>query len=223
MAAADEAAATATSTEFREPPGSVTLARMTAELDDGALMLKYRAGDVAAFELLYRRHKAPLYRYLVRQTADRETGNDLFQEVWSRVIASRDRYEPRARFATFLYRIAHNAVVDHYRRRKRRHEEHSDSMDDLAETLHDADCAAPDRMVQRAEAAAALRSAIAALPPEQRDAFLLYEETGLGLDDIARITAVGAETVKSRLRYALTKLRRALGEQRTMIEGLVDD
>lgn len=215
MTAACEADASASSTGFREPCSSITLAPMAAELDDGALMLKYRAGDVAAFELLYRRHKAPLYRYLVRHTADREAGNDLFQEVWSRVIASRDRYEPRARFAGFLYRIAHNAVADYYRRRKRRHEERSNSLDDLTDTLHDADCAGPEGIAQGAEAAAALRRAIAALPAEQRDVFLLYEETGLALDDIARITAVGAETVKSRLRYALAKLRRRLGEEGT--------
>ena len=79
--------------------------------DDGELMLRYARGDMHAFETLYRRHRSALYRYLVRQTHNTETANDLFQEVWSKVIASRARYEPRAKFSTFLYRVAHNCFI----------------------------------------------------------------------------------------------------------------
>src|SRR5690349_11744387 len=92
------------------------------EDDDGQLMLRYARGDARAFEKLYTRHRGPLYRYLCRHTRHSEAANDLFQEVWSKVIASRGRYEPRAKFSTFLYHIAHNCCVDHYRRAKGRPE-----------------------------------------------------------------------------------------------------
>ena len=88
--------------------------------DDSELMLAYARGDVRAFEKLYARHRGPLYRYLARHTRHMEVANDLFQEVWAKVIASRDRYEPRAKFTTFLYHIAHNCCIDHYRRAKAR-------------------------------------------------------------------------------------------------------
>jgi RNA polymerase sigma factor (sigma-70 family) len=90
--------------------------------DDGELMLRYASGDMRAFETLYRRHKSALYRYLTRQTRNTETANDLFQEVWSKIIVSRERYEPRAQFRTFLYRIAHNCFIDYCRRSSVRNE-----------------------------------------------------------------------------------------------------
>src|SRR5262245_2136467 len=89
--------------------------------DDSALMLRYRDGDVRAFETLYARHKGGLYRYLQRLCRQRETVNDLFQEVWSKVIASRGRYEVRAQFTTFLFHIAHNCAMDYFRRSERQH------------------------------------------------------------------------------------------------------
>ena len=90
--------------------------RAMPEVDDGELMLRYASGDLRAFEALYGRHRSALYRYLARHTRDPEVANDIFQEVWSRVISSRSRYEPRAKFSTFLYRIAHNCFIDHCRR-----------------------------------------------------------------------------------------------------------
>src|ERR1700731_1643837 len=97
------------------------VAPMTSD-DDGELMLRYARGDMRAFETLYRRHRSALYRYLARHTRNAETANDLFQEVWSKVIVSRERYEPRAQFRTFLYRIAHNCFVDYCRRASVRNE-----------------------------------------------------------------------------------------------------
>ena len=88
--------------------------------DDAQLMLAYARGEMRAFETLYARHRGALYRYLVRQARDTETANDLFQEVWSRVIVNRARYEPRAKFRTFLFTLAHNCFIDHCRRIKAR-------------------------------------------------------------------------------------------------------
>ena len=176
--------------------------------DDGELMLRYARGDMHAFETLYRRHRAPLYRYLARQTRNTETANDLFQEVWSKVIVSRERYEPRAQFRTFLYRIAHNCFIDHCRRAVVRNE--SSGGDEGWETnLPGAEHDRPDARAEHAQLTARYRAALSALPAEQRDVFLLYE-SGLSLDEIANISAVGTETAKSRLRYAVAKLRATL-------------
>lgn len=175
--------------------------------DDGELMLRYSRGDLRAFETLYRRHRGALYRYLTRHTRNPETANDLFQEVWSKIIASRERYEPRAKFGTFLYRIAHNCFADHCRRSAVRNE--SNGEDGWESALPGSDQDRPDTRAEQAQMAARYRAALTALPAEQRDVFLLYE-SGLSLDEIAAISAVGMETAKSRLRYAVTKLRATL-------------
>ena len=178
--------------------------------DDGKLMLRYAQGDLRAFETLYQRHRGGLYRYLARHTHHPEAANDLFQEVWSKVIASRERYEPRAKFQTFLYRIAHNCFVDYCRRASARPEVAGDAQEGWQDSLTAPEDERPDLRAEQAETAARYKAALAALPAEQRDVFLLYEESGLSLEEIAAITAVGPETAKSRLRYAVSKLRHAL-------------
>jgi RNA polymerase sigma-70 factor, ECF subfamily len=178
--------------------------------DDGELMLRYARGDLRAFEALYQRHRNGLYRYLTRHTRNPESANDLFQEVWSKVIASRERYEPRAKFQTFLYRIAHNCFIDYCRRAAVRAEVSGDSEDDWQSALPAPDNDRPDARAEQAQVVARYKAALAELPAEQRDVFLLYEESGLSLEEIAVITAVGPETAKSRLRYAVSKLRHTL-------------
>lgn len=186
--------------------------------DDGELMLRYARGDLRAFEVLYRRHRGGLYRYLSRQTRNPEVANDLFQEVWSKVITSRNRYEPRAKFRTFLYRIAHNCFVDHCRRTTVRAEVSGDAQEDWQSSLLAPEDERPDARAEQAQVLARYRTALAELPPEQRDVFLLYEESGLSLEEIAAITAVGPETAKSRLRYAVSKLRSALGSASSSVK-----
>jgi RNA polymerase sigma-70 factor (ECF subfamily) len=176
--------------------------------DDGELMLRYARGDMRAFETLYRRHRSALYRYLVRQTHNTETANDLFQEVWSKIIVSRDRYEQRALFTTFLYRIAQNCFIDYTRRSSVRHESNG-AEDGWEAELPGSERDRPDTRAEQAQMTARYRAALSALPSEQRDVFLLYE-SGLSLDEIANINAVGMETAKSRLRYAVAKLRTTL-------------
>jgi RNA polymerase sigma-70 factor (ECF subfamily) len=177
--------------------------------DDADLMLRYRNGDTEAFARLYARHKAALYRYLLRQVRNAGVASDLFQEVWSRLIATRSRYEPRAKFATFLFHIAHNCAMDFFRRNSTHAEPETEldvSVAEAPEHLR------PDRIAEFAERQSALLAALAALPREQREAFVLHEESGLSVEDIARVTDVPAETAKSRLRYAVRKLKSSLEE-----------
>ena len=178
--------------------------------EDAQLMLAYARGEMRAFETLYSRHRAALYRYLVRQSRDPEVANDLFQEVWSRVIVNRARYEPRAKFRTFLFTLAHNCFIDHCRRLKTRPHGLGIEDADAADLLAAGDDSQPDIELERHESASRYRAALATLPPEQRDVYLLHEESDLSLEEIAQVTGVGAETAKSRLRYAVGKLKAAL-------------
>lgn len=169
-------------------------------------MLQYRNGHAAAFETLYRRHKDPLWRYLLRGTEDREAAAEMFQDIWSGVIRGRHGYEPRARFTTWLYTLAHHRLVDHYRLRSL-----ATAPLEAAEDVATAD-PGPDGAAQTAQLRRRLLDGLARLPHEQREAFLLKEEGGLSLEEIGSVTGVGRETVKSRLRYALAKLRQELSD-----------
>ena len=179
----------------------------THEVDDSALMLRYKDGDVAAFETLYRRHNDALYRYLLRLSRHPDTADDVFQEVWGKIIKARGSYRPTAKFTTFLYRVAHNCFIDYLRRNRR----HTHTL--AAEPDHQPDPGeAPDLATERSLARRRLHMALLDLPEEQRDVFLLHEEAGLSLDQIAAVTDANRETVKSRLRYAVNKLRAAIDE-----------
>jgi RNA polymerase sigma-70 factor (ECF subfamily) len=208
-----------------KPTGAIALTRSAAgrfrvakpalhrELgtDDASLMVRYAQGDARAFEILYDRHQGALYRYLMRLCHHPETANDLFQEVWSKVVACRERYEVRSQFKTFLYRIAHNTAMDHFRRDTRmRAKQTVDIEGESGDTLAASAEERPDVQCAQRQMSERLRAALASLPAEQRNAFLLYEEAGLTLDEIGRITEVPLETAKSRLRYAVAKLKKTL-------------
>jgi RNA polymerase sigma-70 factor (ECF subfamily) len=195
-------------------------ARRAHEIDDATLMIRYRDGDVRAFEVLYRRYQGPLYRYLQRLCRHSEAANDLYQEVWSKVIASRERYEAKAQFNTFLYRIAHNAAIDYFRRSGRQPTGRID-VDELEDQLPASIDTQPDTQASAMEVRASMQRALAELPAEQRDVFLLYEESGLSLEQIGQVTGVAMETAKSRLRYAIGKLRAGLQIHRPQRPGSV--
>lgn len=174
-----------------------------SEATDEELMLAYRGGDAAAFETLYSRHRARLYRFVLRSVKSRAVGEELFQEVWLRVIDARGRYAPQARFTTWLYTIAHNQLVDHWR--KRGLTLVALEGDDLPGTSPD-----PADQAQARESLARFAAALEALPPLQREAFLLHEEGGLTVAEIAAATQTNEEAAKSRLRYAMAKLKAAV-------------
>ena len=174
---------------------------------DSALMLRYRDGDVAAFEILYRRHNDALYRYLLRLCRNSAAAEDVFQDVWGKIVKAREKYRPTAKFTTFLYHVAYNCFIDYVRRNKR-HAGHANIEPDS----HPDNREQPDQLTERSLARRRLEAALEMLPDEQRDVFLLHEEAGLSLDQIATITDCKRETAKSRLRYAVRKLREAIDE-----------
>ena len=175
--------------------------------EDSALMLRYKDGDSAAFDTLYHRHNDALYRYLLRKCRNRAAAEDVFQDVWGKIIKARANYRPTAKFTTFMYRVAHNCFIDHIRRNKR----HANSTE-LQPELHADPAETPEMITERNLAKERLALALQDLPDDQRDAFLLHEEAGLSIDQIASVTGSNRETAKSRLRYAVNKLRAAIQE-----------
>jgi RNA polymerase sigma-70 factor (ECF subfamily) len=176
---------------------------------DEALMLAYARGDTGAFETLYERHKGGVYRYFVRSLRENGLADELFQDVWTNVIKARNTYAVEAKFSTWLYRLAHNRLIDHYRRTQivRFVPIEGEEDEPAAEIWPASDEPGPEVQVASRQAAAQLRRLVEGLPPAQREAFLLQAEGGLSLEAIAEATGTGRETVKSRLRYAFEKLR----------------
>jgi RNA polymerase sigma-70 factor (ECF subfamily) len=182
----------------------------SAEGSDEALMLAYGAGDVAAFEALYARHRVRLYRFLLRQLRDGALADELFQDIWQRVIAAREGWRPEALFTTWLFRIAHNRLADHWRALQHRPPA-PDNADERTERVPDPDT--PERSLSEFEQRRRLQCALDELPEDQREVILLRLEQELTLEEIGEVTGVGRETVKSRLRYAMDKLRTRLSER----------
>lgn len=184
---------------------------LTDDDADETLMLRYRDGDAQAFARLYARHKGPLYRYFLRQCGMPAVAEELFQDIWLKLVAARAGYTVQARFTTYLYRLAHNRLIDHYRASRRGLPvSYADDCPEWAEVPAPLE-AQPDVQEDQRRQAERLLALLAELPEAQREAFLLREEAGLSLDEIAQTTGTGRETVKSRLRYALARLRRGLG------------
>jgi len=185
----------------------------SAASTDEELMLLYRDGDAGAFDALYARHKGGLYRYLLRQCRNAAAAEELFQDVWMNLIRARAGYSVQARFTTYLYRLAHNRLIDHYR--KNSHV----AMVSFEEEDHGAIADPPDERerpqdetLDAKRQAGRLMELIAGLPEAQREAFLLQQEGGMSVEEIAQATGVTRETAKSRLRYAMARLRKGVQE-----------
>lgn len=194
---------------------AMPLPAIAAETRDEDLMLAYAAGDAAAFDALYARHKGGVYRYLLRHCGHAGVADELFQDVWMNVIRARASYVPRAKLTTWLYRIAHNRVIDHWRATGNVElvtHGPDDGLDDPLDALPAAPGDDPEVRAGAREVSERLKAAFASLPAAQREAFLLHQEGGLDLAEIAALTGAGVETVKSRIRYAVTKLRAELGD-----------
>jgi len=179
---------------------------------DEQLMLAYREGDAGAFEELYRRHKGGLFRFVTRSVRDRAVAEELYQEIWMRAIEARGRYEPQAKFTTWLYTIAHHRLIDHWRKRGLT----LVSLDQAQDAGFDAPAgpaAQPQEIAEAKQGLARFTQALAALPAAQREAFLMHHEAEMSVAEIALATGASDEAAKSRLRYAVAKLKEALADE----------
>ena len=177
---------------------------------DEQLMLAYKNGEVVAFEVLYRRYRQPLFRYLRHQCGNAAIAEELFQDIWMNIVRTRERYEVTAQFKTFVYRLAHNRLIDHYRKQKHGVPSSYDEHEGLLNMENTSNPLSPQRQVDAQQQMQALLAAIEALPEAQREAFLLKENSGLSVEQIADLTNVNPETAKSRIRYAMNKLKQAI-------------
>jgi RNA polymerase sigma factor (sigma-70 family) len=198
-------------------------ANVFADLSDEDLMLRYGGGDLAAFKELYQRHSHGLYRFIAWRSPRKEWVDEVMQESWASLHQTRARYEALSSFRTYLYQIARNRLIDLMRQHQMtsasdlgQQEDAGDVFDHLADTSHAA--SSPEDTLDNKQQVAGLHAAIRALPSEQKEALILQQFSGLSLEEIAQLAAVPVETVKSRLRYAMRKLRQNLAENQTAQE-----
>lgn len=173
---------------------------------DEELMLAYARGDSAAFETLYHRHREPLYRFFIRQIGERNLAEDLYQECWGRVIRAASDYEVKSKFTTWIYRIAHNLITDHYRAFK----PHTPAGEppDLNEAI--LDVSNPEKAMSNQHLAVKLKDCLNRLPAVQLEVFVLSNESDMTLREIAEVVGASFESVKTRFRYAKDKLKECL-------------
>jgi len=187
------------------------------EQTDEQLMRRFQRGEARAFETLMLRHRTPVYAFLLRLTGERTRAEDLVQETFLRLVKGAAAWEPRAGVRTWLFTIARHLAVDASRRQVFRAVESLDAPGaDGQGHRHPPPAAtgpAPDEAAEAARLRPRLEAALAALPAEQREVFLLREHAGLGFAEIAGATGVNENTAKSRMRYALLALRERLGAE----------
>ena len=199
---------------------------MYAELSDETLMLKYRDGDLGAFKELYRRHTRGLYRFIAWRSPRSDWVDEIAQDAWAGVHHARARYQPESSFRTYLFQIARNRLVDLLRQHQvllsseiGAADENGAEFDYLADAAQEA--MSPEAALEHRQRIAELHAAIRSLPGEQKEALILQQFNDMSLGEIAQIAAVPVETVKSRLRYAMRKLRQHLVPDLTSNEEAV--
>ena len=210
-----DALPSSTEIEQQKPPSSSAGARthLMTDQDDAHLMRAYANGDASAFEPLYTRHKQALFRY-VRKSCDNEAvAHELYQDIWLHVIKGRRTYQAQSPFNAWLYRIARNRLIDHYRKQPVMPDCPLDPNLPVAQLSNLVTTPLrPDEIADLSERADVLHVAVQALPAAQREAVLLRHIAGMSLQEVAELLGEGAETIKSRLRYATAKLRSHLQE-----------
>jgi len=196
---------------------------------DAALMIRYKEGDVDAFNVLYRRY-SNLKNYMSYLVGSKTLAEDIFQEAWIRIIKASDRYEETAAFKTYFFTIMHRLIADHFRKSATKHEQSiyeeettdtdyvsEDPFDNISmkseETQERVGRNTPDKQAYLLECIRYLEAALSNLPLEQRETLLLKLETSKSYEEIGEVLDVGREAVKSRLRYALRKLRLSVPEE----------
>jgi len=180
------------------------------ENKDADLIAQYLNGNVQALEQLVNQYRRPLFKFILNMIDSQEEAEEIFQEVWFRVIKNIDKYKDD-KFLSWIFRIAHNFIIDRFRVRKS--VVSLDKVNDAGLSLKDkipADKLSPATQVEHKEIGRKIAKAVALLPPEQKEIFLMRMEGGLSFKEIAGIQRVSINTALARMQYALEKLRSAL-------------
>jgi len=190
-----------------------------ADPSDDTLMLRYREGDAAAFGQLYARHSGPVYAFIAWRSPRRDWVDEIVQDSWASLIQARDRYQAQGNFRTWLFQIARNRLTDYIRQQGRtvlatelESAQGGDDEGSVFQALVDEGQAqhSPSAQLSQRQAHESLHAAIRALPADQREALVLQQFSGMSLEEIGQVVSAPVETVKSRLRYAMRKLRAQL-------------
>lgn len=204
----------------------------TAAVTDELLMIRYQRGDSEAFSWLVRRHNQRVYNFILRLVKSPSAAEEIAQETFLKIVKNSASFKHEARFSTWLYAIARNLCIDHQRKQKlRRHSSLDQPANQgqpadqgsrtLGETVADPHPTSNvERSATKGRMAEAIAGAVEALPDDQKEVFLLRELGGLPFKDIAEVTGVGENTVKSRMRYALERLQQALEAYRDHAQEL---
>lgn len=207
--------------------------RQTAELEtasvtDELLMIRYQRGDREAFAWLVRRHHQRVYNFILRLVKQPTAAEELAQDTFLKIVKNSSTFKHEARFSTWLYAIARNLCIDHQRKQRlRRHASLEQPLPGdqtgrpLGESLPDpSPRSSVERSTTKGRMAQAISAAVESLPEDQKEVFLLREVGGLPFKEIAEITGVGENTVKSRMRYALERLQQALDDYKEHAQEL---
>jgi len=191
-------------------------------MDDHKLMLKYsKTGNVAAFEILMKRYQHQIFGYLMQSCRNKDLAEDIYQETFFRVIKSAGKYKTNASFRTWIFKIARNLLIDEHRKKISRPSEITAFNEETGKDfLFESASKSPDaeKEMQAREIREALAKALAELPAEQREMFLLRESGGLNFKEAAHIADCSLNTAKSRMRYAVLKIRKSLE-----VDGLIPE
>ncbi|MBI4510388.1 MAG: RNA polymerase sigma factor [Deltaproteobacteria bacterium] len=206
---------------------SARVGKAVRDETDESLMLRYQQGENRAFEILLVRHRKPIFNFVLRYVGNRDAAEDLLQEVFLRVIKGAESYERQAKFTTWLYTIARNLCVDAARRAKFRKAHSLDAPVDKEDvggaTLLDVTAGSEpgtERKLIGQELSGKMHQAIARLSEDQREVFLMREFLDMPFKEIAQVVGCSENTVKSRMRYALEKLRNELEEYADLAKAL---
>lgn len=201
---------------------------MTRDTSDEELLRRFNEGDADAFAELVRRYERPLYNFILRSVRRRERADELLQDVFLKVVQRSGDFKGNSKLSTWLYTIARNLCIDHSRKMVfRRHQSldapRAGADGDDGPTLLDrtaAEGAEPDRAAVMEDLRKRIAEAVEELPEEQRDVFLMRHVQGMRFKDIADVIGVPENTVKSRMRYALERLQRALSDYQEYVDEL---
>jgi RNA polymerase sigma-70 factor (ECF subfamily) len=208
--------ADAASTSALAPSGA-TSERALKDRTDEDLIDAYKGGEVGAFRVLVERHEGAVFRFCMRSLNNREAAADATQEVFLRVVKNAPRWERKAKFTTWMYTVARNFLIDEARKARFRRTESlnqplardEDGGDERIDRV-EAEQVPSDRIADSKRMREAIDEAVDALPDEQREVFCLRQYQGMAFKEIGLAVGVGENTVKSRMRYALQSLRKAL-------------
>ncbi len=187
------------------------------QVTDAELIKAYKKGDTRALEEIMKRYKTPIYSYLLKMVGNRDSANDLFQEIFLKFIKSIGAYNEEKKFANWIYTVARNTAMDSFRKNKSRNFESLDRSQaedskSLSETV-DSKELSPESILIKDETSGKIDKAFEALSTEQREVFIMRHYWGLSFKEIAEILKVPIGTALARMSRALKQLRLKLGEE----------